>query len=215
MNQLRMLKAACNPELDFRELEQIVKSDAALCYRLLRYMNSAAFYVHSSVNSIRHALALLGEREIRKWIAVTAVSLMGEDRPKELALSALLRARFCEMLWAPARCRAYDLFLVGLFSLMDALLGEPLERILIEIEVPTVARAALLGKPVRLREVYELVLAYINADWAKVQAGCERLNIAEDELREAYLASVHWVDAIAEVSNGMQGQPVPATEAAQ
>lgn len=209
VSQIRMLKTACDPELDFRELEEIVKSDAALCYRLLRYMNSAAFYVHSSVNSIRHALALLGEREIRKWIAITAVSIAGENRPREVVLSALLRARFCEMLWAQVKCRAYDLFIVGLFSLMEALLDAPLERILIEIEIPPMARAALLGKPGRLREAYELVLAYINADWPTCQKYCERLNIAEEDLKDAYMSSVQWVDSLAEISN-MAPPPTPA-----
>lgn len=212
MNQLRLLKTACNPDLDFRELEQIVKSDAALCYRLLRYMNSAAFYVHSSVNSIRHALALLGEREIRKWIAVTAVSLAGDNKPKEVVLSALLRARFCELLSAQSKCRAYDLFVVGLFSIMDAILDEPLERILIEIEIPPTARAALLGKPIRLRDVYSLVLAYVNADWTTCHTYRERLKISEEEIADAYMASVHWVDAVAALSDSMQINPAATRE---
>jgi EAL and modified HD-GYP domain-containing signal transduction protein len=203
-----MLKTACDPELDFRQLEEIIKSDAALCYRLLRYMNSAAFYVHSSVNSIRHALALLGEREIRKWIAITAVSIAGEDRPREVVLSALLRARFCELLWAQVKCRAYDLFIVGLFSVMEALLDAPLERILIEIEIPPMARAALLGKPVRLREAYDLVLAYIKADWPTCQKYCERLNIAEEDLKDAYISSVQWVDSLVEISNTVAAAPI-------
>jgi c-di-GMP-related signal transduction protein len=207
INQLRLLKTACNPDIDFWELEQIVKSDAALCYRLLRYMNSAAFYVHSSVNSIRHALALLGEREIRKWIAVTAVSLLGEDRPREIILSSLLRARFCELLSLPSKCRPYDLFIVGLFSLMDAILDEPLERILIEVEVPPPARAALLEKPSRLRQVFDLALAYINADWTTCQKYCQELDVSERDLTEAYMSSVHWVDAVAAVSVRMQGEP--------
>jgi EAL and modified HD-GYP domain-containing signal transduction protein len=208
VSQIRMLKTACDPELDFRQLEEIIKSDAALCYRLLRYMNSAAFYVHSSVNSIRHALALLGEREIRKWIAITAVSIAGEDRPREVVLSALLRARFCELLWAQVKCRAYDLFIVGLFSVMEALLDAPLERILIEIEIPPMARAALLGKPVRLREAYDLVLAYIKADWPTCQKYCERLNIAEEDLKDAYISSVQWVDSLVEISNTVAAAPI-------
>jgi c-di-GMP-related signal transduction protein len=91
LNYLRMLKAVSQRELDVREIENLVKSEAALCYRLLRYLNSAAFGFANEIHSVRHALAILGEREVRRWIRLVATLGAGQGKTSELVLSAMVR----------------------------------------------------------------------------------------------------------------------------
>ena len=122
VNYLRLLQAISRPELEPRELEDAIKGEASLCYRLLRYLNSAAFGFRSEIKSIRHALAILGEREVRRWLRLVATLSAGQNKPSDLVLSALVRARFCELLTPKVKHGESDLFLVGLLSLMDAIL---------------------------------------------------------------------------------------------
>src|SRR5205823_1768626 len=96
MNYLRLLRAVSRPEIDPCEFETLMKQEASVCYRLLRYLNSAAFGVQNEVHSIRHALALLGEQEVRRWVRLVATLIAGEGRSSELVVSAMVRARFCE-----------------------------------------------------------------------------------------------------------------------
>src|SRR5271169_2300384 len=103
LNYLRMLTAVSQAELDVREIENLVKGEASLCYRLLRYLNSAAFGFAKEIDSVRHALAILGEREVRRWIRLVATLGAGQGKTTELVLSAMVRARFCELLSPKSR----------------------------------------------------------------------------------------------------------------
>ena len=87
-----MLKAVARNEMDIRELETLIKSEASVLYRLLRYLNSPVFGMRNEIHSIRHALAILGEREIRRWIRLVALVSAGQVKTSDLLLSALVRA---------------------------------------------------------------------------------------------------------------------------
>ena len=95
---LELLRAATAPEFDIQELASKIKHEASLIFRLLRYLNSAAFGLRSEIHSVPHALSLLGERELRKWIAVVSVGVLAEGKPDELMTVPLIRGRFCELL---------------------------------------------------------------------------------------------------------------------
>ena len=102
INYLRMLQAVSKPELDSREIEGVIKSEASICYRLLRYLNSAVFGFPSEIHSVRHALSILGEREVRRWVRLIATLGAGQGKSSELVLSALVRARFCHCFTMPS-----------------------------------------------------------------------------------------------------------------
>lgn len=149
VNYLRILHAVNRPELDLHDVTQQIKHEASLSYRLLRYLNSAAFALSTEIGSIPHALSLLGESGIRKWISLVAVAAMSEDKAPELITVPLIRARFCELIAPKAgmdRC-ANDLFLMGLLSGMDAVLDMRMAEILEEVKVKDVIENALLGGP--------------------------------------------------------------------
>ena len=98
LNYLRLPDAVSRPELDTRELDELIKREASLLYRLLRYLNSPLFAFATEIHSVRHALAILGEREARRWIRLVVLVSAGLQKSSDLVLSALVRARFCELL---------------------------------------------------------------------------------------------------------------------
>jgi EAL and modified HD-GYP domain-containing signal transduction protein len=194
VNSLRLLQATVNEELKFAELERIIKEDAALCYRLLRYINSVEFCLRSSVQSIRHAFALLGERNTRRWALLTGTVIASKDKPRELLRSALLRAKLIELIAPFAKCSEYEGFLVGLLSLMAVILDSPC--IANQLETPVRVSAALAGKEGRLRELLKVVVSYERSEWDECQALAKNLNLGEVELSSAYLEAVGWVSRI-------------------
>jgi c-di-GMP-related signal transduction protein len=145
---LELLRAATAPEFDIQELALKIKHEASLTFRLLRYLNSAAFGLRSEIRSVAHALSLLGERELRKWIAVVSVGVLADGKPDELMTVPLIRGRFCELLapLAGMPAHANDLFLMGLLSVMDAILDQPLDSILAELPVRSEIKEALQAR---------------------------------------------------------------------
>lgn len=194
VNCVRLLQATVNEELSFGELEAIIKEDPALCYRLLRFINSVEFCLRADVQSIRHALALLGERNARRWALLTGTAAGASDKPRELLRCALMRAKLLELVAPTARCSEYDGFLVGLLSLMEVMLGMP--NITDRLETPTTVRAALHGKEVRLRKLLDLSIAYERSDWEACETIARGLNLSEAELSQAYMQAVTWVSKI-------------------
>ena len=124
--QLRLLKAVSARDPDLDEVEQLIKQDASLCYRLLRYLNSPLLGISATVQSVRHGMTLLGERELVRWIRMATTLIMGQEKCSELVLSSLVRAHFCELIAPKVNHGSCDLFLIGMFSLMDAILEVPM-----------------------------------------------------------------------------------------
>jgi len=192
VNYIRMLQAVSQPELDTREIEKLVKSEASLCYRLLRYLNSAVFGFSSEIQSVRHALSLLGEREVRRWIRLVATLGAGQNRASELVTSALVRARFCELLSPKIHHGDSDLFLMGLLSMMDAILEIPIADVVSKIALDQETRSVLLGGAGRLRPVYQLMLAQESGEWEQAATLARSLKLVESDVAEAYWQAMQW-----------------------
>lgn len=200
---LQFLSELNRAELDFVRMEQVIKQDVGLSVKLLRYLKAAAFGWRSEITSIRHALSLLGERAFRRWASVLAMAVLSSDRPTELLTTCLVRARFCELL-APEvgfSGRELDLFLVGLFSLMDAVVQRPLSELLSDVSLPRDLVEALGpgNKPNRIRDALALVLAYERAEWSQVDALWSTLakGDAGIALPRIYQAALTWATATA------------------
>jgi len=170
-NYFQILKEIHRSGTDLNKLDEIIRQDIALTYRLLRYINSAFFGIRHKIKSVKQALVLLGEKKIKNWISFVALASMAVDKPEELLVLTVVRARFCEML-APyfnLADRKDDSFLMGLFSLIDAFLDRPLSQILAEIPIDDPIKLALLGEPSRLGEIYQYTLSYEKAAWGDLQ----------------------------------------------
>jgi c-di-GMP-related signal transduction protein len=192
LNYLRMLTAVSQRELDVREIEHLVKSEASLCYRLLRYLNSAAFGFGAEIRSVQHALAILGEREVRRWIRLVATLGAGQDKASDLVLAALVRARFCELLSPKIQHGDSDLFLMGMLSLMDTILEIPMHQVLDSVPIGQECKAALLGGASRLRPFYQLMLAQESGEWNAVSELASQLHLSEGEAAESYWQAMQW-----------------------
>lgn len=192
LNYLRMLTAVSQPELDLRGIENLVKGETSLCYRLLRYLNSAAFGFGAEILSVRHALSILGEREVRRWIRLVATLGAGQDRSSDLVLASLVRAHFCELLSPKIPHGDSDLFLMGMLSLMDNILEIPMRQVLDNIPIDQESKAVLLGGASRLQPFYRLMLAQESGEWKSVSELTGQLHLKESDVAEAYWQALQW-----------------------
>lgn len=191
-NYLRMLQEVSRPELDLHVIEKLVKSEVSLCYRLLRYLNSARFCFASEIHSVQHALTMLGEREIRRWVQLVATLGAGQNKSGELVLSALVRARFCDLLSSKLAHGGSDLFLMGLMSLMDAVLEMPMSEVLERVPLDQAIKNVILGGPSHLRTIFRLMLAQESGEWPAVAELARLLHVPRDDVADAYWQALQW-----------------------
>jgi c-di-GMP-related signal transduction protein len=199
---LQLLQAANEPVFNLQKISNIFKRDVSLSYRLLRYLNSAAFAFRAEIHSIPHALSLLGEISMRKWVSLVSVAALGDAVADSLLRLPLLRAMFCELIGIKVGMirEVNELFLLGLLSVMDVLLNVPMAVVMQDIAVGDEIKNALLGRDSRYRPIFEVVLDYESGTWEQLEESCRRCGLHENFLPDLYLQSVRWVsDILAEV----------------
>jgi len=201
LHYLQILKEINLPELDYQRLENVIKQEVSLSYKLLRYINSAVFGWRGPIESIRQALVLLGESESRKFVSLVALPFLAQDKPEELVVNAVIRARFCESI-APRvglSRRKADLFFLGMFSLLGVIMDRPLEELLAEVGLAPDVREALLEKSCGrnpLCWILALVRSYEAAEWDRLAQAVRHLRLPAEVIPDLYLDSVHWADSV-------------------
>jgi EAL and modified HD-GYP domain-containing signal transduction protein len=198
---LHLLQAINKPELDRNEITALIDREVSLCHKLLRFINSSLFGFRSEIKSTKHVLALLGDQEVKKWASVAAVLAIAGTKPHELVLTSLARGRFCELLTTTrgTHREGESAFLLGVLSLLDAMLGRPISEIVSEIALPDVVRAALLGKPNYHAKILELVKTFEAGKWGGVSELALALRLEEWRLPPLYLESVDWAQKVFQV----------------
>jgi EAL and modified HD-GYP domain-containing signal transduction protein len=193
---LRLLQAVSATNVDFGAVETLIKHDASLCYRLLRYLNSPLLGLTSPVLSIRHGISLLGERELIRWIRMATTLLMGQEKCSDLVLSSLVRAQFCEILAPKVEHGPSDLFLMGMLSMMDAILELPMgvvvEGLPLDPNTKTQLLEAKIGRDTPLTPIYQLMLAREGGDWEEVTVLAKKLNLSLPSVNRAYNDAMCW-----------------------
>jgi EAL and modified HD-GYP domain-containing signal transduction protein len=186
---VRLITKLNNPSVELKELEQAIGQDVALTYKLLRYINSAAYSLARPVNSIGHAIMLVGQQQIRTWASLVLFSKF-EDKPRDVVVTGAIRAKMCEYL-APAVGLANPdrSFLVGLLSVLEAVVNQPMEQIIPSLPLEDEIADALLSGKGPLGSVLRCVLEYEKRNWREAQAA---INVKEDDIRDAYRKSVGW-----------------------
>lgn len=192
LNILLLLSRIRTPGIEFREVEEIVRQDVSLSYKLLRLINSAFYTKHSEIKSIRQALTFLGLRQIQDWVSLIFLSQI-EDKPRDLMTTAMVRAKMCEILGLSLNKNISDIsFTVGLFSVLDALLDMPLKEILSSLPLSDDVSSALLQHKGQLGEILHTVIAYERGNWEDTLS----LNLDPEVLKEAYLKAIAWAAEI-------------------
>lgn len=192
LNYIRMLQEVSRPELNMPAIETLVKAEAAVCYRLLRYLNSTAFAFRNEIHSVRHALTILGERDLRRWVRLVATVGAGQDKTTDLVLAALVRGRFAELLAPSIPHGESDLFLMGLLSLIDAMLDMPMKGILQRISLDQPTKQVLLGEPSPLESVFQLILSHESGDWKKAAKLSRDLGLDAEAVADHYWDAQTW-----------------------
>lgn len=195
-NAMLLLREASRPGADWRKMEDILKHDVALSYKLLRYINSAFFGLSHEIHSIHQALTMLGQRAVRKWSSLICLSCLADQQPPELMRHSLVRASMCEQL-APIAGhtkREEDLFLLGMFSMLDTIFQMPMQEVLTEMPLADDLREALLGKPNAPRSILEVVMAYERARWDDIKGSEESYILQSETLPGIYYNALSWAE---------------------
>ena len=184
----RVLARIQEPDITDREVEAVIGEDIALSYRLLRYINSAAITLPPKIESISHAVRLVGIDTIRMFTNLVMLS-SGDDPPQELMRTCLVRARMCQLL-APLTVSANEdiCFTVGLFSKLDEFLDCEMESALQLLALNDEVYSALLSRRGPLGHMLDMVVAFERSDWETL----DRMKADTGALREIHLQSVEW-----------------------
>jgi EAL and modified HD-GYP domain-containing signal transduction protein len=186
LSTLHLLAKLQDPNIKLDQIEHAVGQDLAVSYRILRYLNSPTLAMPRKIESLRHAITLLGTRLISNWASLILLEAI-EDKPHELMVTTMVRAHMCQQLGTAMRQRNVDqFFTVGLFSLIDALIDRPMEEALKPLPLIDDVKDALLHRKGLMGKALDCVEAYEQCDWD--QTTCE--NLDEKHIREAFLSSV-------------------------
>lgn len=191
-NYIELLNLVNDNDFDLTKAADVVGRDTALVISLLKIVNRMT--VNSEITSIRHAAAMLGQRELKKWINTVVTSELCADKPNEITRLSLLRAKFAENL-APVfelAIHSSELFLMGLFSVLDLILNKPMQEALEMVKVSRSIKDALVDQKGELAPVLDFILHYENASWQEVSRQMVLKNIDMDQVYDAYTRSLQW-----------------------
>ncbi|SDO24064.1 EAL and HDOD domain-containing protein [Polaromonas sp. JS666] len=182
---------------DVRHIEGVLKRDAALSYKLFRYINSPGFGIEVEIESLRHAVTMLGYTPLFRWLSVLLATTNTAGYSHALLQAAIVRGRFAELLGKDLlpRGEAEHLFFVGMFSLLDQLLGIPLEKVVSQILLPEPVVQALLGREGVYGPFLSLVEACEQRD-GRVPALADALFVTSTRVNQAHLAALAWAHTV-------------------
>ena len=192
VNYLELIKVVNDVDFDLTDAAAVIERDPALVLSLLEMVNRMT--VNSGINSVKHAAAMLGQRELKRWINTAATKELCVDRPSEIMRMSMIRARFAENL-APSfklASQSSELFLMGLFSVLDVIIEKPMQQALDMVKVSKEIRQALLEKTGPFSLVYDFLLQYENASWQEVSRQMVVGGIDMDPVYEAYVEALRW-----------------------
>jgi c-di-GMP-related signal transduction protein len=202
MQLLRVLQTVNHSEFQVEVIDQLIRQDVTLSVKLLRYLNSSAFGLRSKVSSIRQAVALLGHRPLQRWVTLLSVSELCQQKPMVLMNTSLIRAKLCEAIGERIlnATDASECFLMGLLSLLDAVLDQPMADILSQLSLSQTIVGTLLGQSSTMSPVLELVQCMEDGDFRRIAALVYELQCEEAFVFEEYRKACSWA---ADVFSGM------------
>ena len=192
INYISLLNLIEEDDFDLTKAADIISQDTALIISLLRLANTRSF--NSEITSVRVAVSMLGQKDLTRWIQTTVIEKLCSDKPNELMRLSLLRAKFAENL-APVfgmAMRSQELFLTGLFSILDIILDCSMEEALSMVRVSGKIRAALLERTGSLAEVLHFIVKYESAEWQEVSRQLVLKNIEIPDVSHAWVSSLKW-----------------------
>ena len=189
---LELLTRVYDPDVNIRELEELIRLDVSLSYKLLRMVNSGFYSISSQVESIRQALVILGLNQLRAWLSLLALTEI-DDQPSSLMSIAMIRGRMAELLCVSlGEGQPEKYFSAGLLSTLDAMLALPMRDILASLPLSREINEALLEYKGTLGKILRCVIAYEFGVWTEVEIN----GLKMAQIRDAYLESIAWASQI-------------------
>jgi c-di-GMP-related signal transduction protein len=195
MTLAELLYETSKAEMDLAKITTIFERDVNLSYKLLRYSNSAVFKRRSEIETIKQALVVLGQLELKKFLSVLFTAQVSSEKPAELMRLAMTRAKFAEGI--ATMHRKTDIakaFLTGMMSLMDAILDEPMTSVMSKLPLSKDIKDALVNNEGLLAEYLELVKCYEQGMWQAANIAIEKLRLDANLLPDAYHEAVQWAN---------------------
>jgi len=187
---LELVAKVNDPQVEVDDLADIIRADVSLSHKMLKFINSPVSGLRTEVDSVQQAVVLLGLDTIKNWVTILALA-NNSNKPSELNVSALIRARTCELLARAAeRPRPERFFTVGLFSCLDAMMDQPLEELVRDLPLPEESKLALLEQSGEQGEALQCALTMEKGDFGRVGFG----DLDLPRLSDLYLEAIHWTD---------------------
>ena len=192
-NYIQLLNIVNQEDFDFHTFTRTIRQDTALAIQFMRLVNNSS-NVRSEIKNLNQAAAMLGQREIKKWVSAAVNSALCVDSPTEIMRLSLIRAKFCENMAGPYEMGLMqeNLFLTGLFSVLDVVLDLPIEDAFKMVYVPPVVHAALVDKKGDFHDVLEFVKQYEMGHWNEISRIALMRNISIEQIHTAYKDALIW-----------------------
>ncbi|MDL2218397.1 HDOD domain-containing protein [Christensenellaceae bacterium OttesenSCG-928-M15] len=197
-NFFELMVAIFQDEPDINVIAEIISRDVTLTYSILKLVNSAFFSLRAKVESVSHALMILGIAQLKQWIYLLSFKHDG-NVPKDFIKLSLMRANFCQELHAYVKdipISNSEAYLMGMFSTLDALLQRPLSDVLQDLNISEYVKDALLKKEGATGLLYELVLSYETGNWHKISDFAERLGVPASVISQKYFECMDTVNTL-------------------
>ncbi|CAK1926961.1 MULTISPECIES: EAL and HDOD domain-containing protein [Vibrio] len=191
---MELFQEVCKPDVDFQRVESIVAKDVALSYKLLRFVNTMSPRLEVTISSFRQALVYLGQEKLKMFVSLAVASYVSDKKPKELYGLSLQRAQFCQRM---SRYQAFEghteqAFMIGLFSLLDALLDLSLENLVEQLPLCKSIKVALLRREGPYGTLLALEESFEHADWQQIDEHCADLGLSVDQVKTELTEARRW-----------------------
>lgn len=205
-NLLQLMNLVRDEDFEFKDIADVMRRDPALSYSLMRFINSPYLGIRYKVKSIQHAVTILGQQEVRKWITAVVFKEFGSDRPSELMRISMVRGKFAENLAASFGMgdESQSLFLMGMFSALDTMLNTDMATALSRVMVSDDISNALIKGKGRYAPILKIFIDYERADWDAVMEHCEERKIPLEKIFQSYMDSVSWYNDLVNSKSRLQ-----------
>ena len=198
---LNLLSKISNPDIDIEQIETLIMQDVTLSFRLLRYINSSHYSMDKEVSSIKHAIMLLGIETVRSITYLIVITSI-EDKPFELFVTALIRAHMCELIASEIdqANQSPTYFMIGLFSVMDAIMDQHMADVLEQLPLNANIRKAILEYQGTMGQALQASISYERGEWDELDASI----VTADKISEIYLQALTWCKNFLDTLDALQ-----------
>ncbi len=195
---LDLLSHSSQTQLDFDAISAIFATDPGLTYKLLRFINSPTYGTRQEITSLKHALIYIGELELKKFIALLALSDLNAEKCSEIMRLSLIRAKFCELISLERNDTENPpkAFLTGILSLIDGILDHDLEQVLSMLPIHEEIKAALRSENNYLNQYLTLAKHLETGQWQQAEQLSQTLGLAADFSVQAHQNAMEWADGM-------------------